>query len=518
MKIGYTQDINWTALDIGEEKVGYKSSWTVDYSRVLIHDVDTLNRPILVNVWYPAKKNNDKSMVYRNYFDIEPNHIIFKNIAEKYKNYNLSILSYELLGKERSDFNEIEEKAFQNFLNKKISVKRNAEFKNGKFPLIIYHQGLGASFEDNAVLAQFLASNGYIVIGSSFFKKNARSLGIDGNEQSIKDIHFLINYASKLENVDVSNIALIGHSAGAQASMLAKANTNNLIKAVVSIETTQETFGLSDTRWDNFTKPILEKLSNINGSILAFTDHKAVFQLYDLMISSDRYYITFPESLNHNEYISQGIFANYINFEILKNNSPNQLNKANVDLSNYIKINNYILDFVQWKLKSIKPFPKTFEECEYVKLTDFKNPFIQLVQTGNNSAPSYTFNLNKLPTPRQVWKMAFSNNTDSLIFTLNHFKKSYSKDPIYHDIFAFALISQLIEDNYLEEAKRLFNFYENEKKPVSERFISLSKFSTMMRKEDYARKSLINLLKVDPANINAKKELDKIKSNNSDKQ
>ncbi|MEM1337560.1 MAG: hypothetical protein AAF634_08850 [Bacteroidota bacterium] len=414
------------------------------------------------------------------------------------------------------DLSEIEQKALDNFLDQKTTVKKEAKRKAGKFPLILYHQGFGASFEDNAVLAQFLASNGYVVIGSSFFKKTPdQSLGIDGGEQSIKDIHYLINYASQLENVDISRIALIGHSGGAQAALLAKSNTRNGIKAVVSIETTQEPFGLSDTRWNSFTKPVLEKRSNVNSSLLAFTDHKAVFQLYDLLLLADRYYVTFPESLNHNEYIAQGVFANHLNFEIQKNEKADvqqQRNELEEDVINYTKVNNYILDFLQWKLKNSTPLTATFEDDGYSQLTDFKNPFVQVVPVGKSTPMSYTFHQNKLPTPRQVWGMVRSKNTDSLIFTLDHFKTDHLTDPIYNDTFAFALISQLIEEKNLEDAQKLFQFYESEKIPVTERFISLGKFSIMMRKEDYAQKCFKNLLMVDPENSKAKNELKKLQN------
>ncbi|MEM1001048.1 MAG: hypothetical protein AAGH46_00190 [Bacteroidota bacterium] len=512
----YPQHMDWSDLRTGKEKVGYKSCWEIDYSRVIVYNEKKINRPIMINVWYPAKEYNDTSMPYKDYFDIESKRSILKKITNDYKEYNLSVLSYQMIGKPVKNLNRIEKRALNNFLDQKITVKKDAILKEGKFPLIIYHQGFEASFEDNALLAQFLASNGYVVIGSSFFKENTdKSLGIDGREQSVQDIQFLINYASKLENLDISNIALIGHSGGAQASILAKSNTSNSIKAVVSIETTQETFGLSDPRWNNFTKPVLEQLSNVNGSILAFTNHKAVFQLYDLMSLSNRYYITFPETLNHNEYISQGIFSNHLNFEIKKNeqlNLSNQIDEINEDRLNYIKVNNYTLDFIQWKLKGIKPLKETFKEDEYNKSINLNLPFVQAVPIGKNSPISYSFNSNKLPTPRQVWKMVRSNNTDSLMFTLIQFKNIHSGNPIYNDIFAFALISQLIEEKKLDDARQLFSFYEKEKIPVTKRFISLGKFSIMLQNEDYAKRCFSNLLKLDSDNQEAKKELKRLKT------
>lgn len=512
------KDIDWSTLKFGKHKVGFRSSWKIDYSRTVVYDGNKINRPILVNIWYPSEDSaEEESASYMDYFDIESSETGLVNITKDYKAYNLSILSNALIGKSKTNFTKVEGSIFNKFLQARIAIQKGATSKKGKYPLIIYHQGNGTSFEDNSILAQFLASNGYVVIGSSFFKENINSFSIDGNEQSVQDIYYLINYASKLQNVDITNIALMGHSAGAQASFRAKSNTDNLIKVVVSIDTTQETFGLSDTRWDNFTKPVIKNISSMNGSILGFADHKAIFQLYDLMSSADRYYITFPETLNHDEYISQGIFTNFLNLEIQENHkraASHQHSKFEEDQSNYIKVNNYILDFIQWKLKNIEPPENTFKDSEYVKSFDFKHPFIQNVPINKISAEPYSFDAHKLPTPRQIWSMARTNDIDSLIFTLNHFKRTNAKNPIYHDIFAFALISQLIAEDHLKDAKRIFNFYKEEKTPITERFISLGKFSIMMGSKDYAQKCFSNLLKLEPENAEAKIELEKIQSFN----
>lgn len=513
-----SQIIDPTYLSFGSEDVGFKSTWETDYSQAYIYDGVYINRPILINLWYPAIYNENIKMSYGDYFDFDVKSVTLNHLSRDYVKYNLATLSFQIFGKEPEELSEIENEVLQKFLKRKIDVKKNAVEKDGKFPLIIYHQGFGASFEDNALLCQFLASNGYVVIGSSFFHNSDEDFGVMGGEQSVKDIYYLINYASALDNVDISNVALIGHSGGAQASILAKSTKNNLIKAVVSLETTQETFGLADTRWNGYTKPVLEKLTNMNGSLLAFAEHKAVFQLFDLMTAADRYYVTFPETLNHNEYISQGIFANHLNFEVQKkegNGPSNQVDNLKQDLINYCKVNNYILDFLQWKLKHIEPNPEIFKKDEYLKSTNFKYPMVQTVPAGEESPLTYDLESSIMPSPRQVWSMARSIPMDALIHILGHFKESDSKSPIYNDIFAFALIAQLIEEGRISDAKKLFDFYEVQGIPVRERFISLGKFSILMQRKVYAKKCFINLLKVDPNNPDAKNELKRMSSTNN---
>src|SRR5262249_30219062 len=52
------------------------------------------------------------------------------------------------------------------------------------FPLVIYHAGAGSSFEDNSVLCEFLASHGFVVLGSAFPERSGKSFNTDGGEGS----------------------------------------------------------------------------------------------------------------------------------------------------------------------------------------------------------------------------------------------------------------------------------------------------------------------------------------------
>ncbi len=498
------QTVAWGDLAQGEYQVGFNSFWAKDYSRSVIFEGDTLIRPLLINVWYPVKKDRNEALIaHGDYFDIESKKEGLDNISRKYIDYNLSVLAYELIGKEKHEFTAQENKYFNDFLAEKTLAQKDVRPASGRFPLVIYHQGYGASFEDNSILAQFLARNGYVVIGSSFFNANAEGLGIDGKGESVKDIAYLINYAAQLPHVDVSNIALMGHSGGAQASILAKCESQNAIKAVIAIETTQEIFGLSDSRWNNFTQPALVKQMHMDGALLGFTEHKAVFQLYDLMSRANRYYVTFPATLNHNEYISQGITANFLKRK-LEDRSPEQLAAYNEDLSNYFKVNNYILNFLDWKLKNKPSSQASFLERNNSFPINYNNTIINHVPVGKLGIEPYVFKPNRSLSPRHLWQMVRSAQADSVVYYLDYFYDRDTDNPIYHELFAFALISELIEEKNIDIANRLYTFYKEKDIPVTKRFISLSNFSVMMRKKDYAKRCLTNLLKIDPDNNEAK--------------
>src|SRR5262245_5589411 len=72
----------WGGLSPGEYRVGFKSLWQFDYSRTYnmtfedgsVYAVDKAPRPILINIWYPAKAApNAKGMSYREYLKIGSN-------------------------------------------------------------------------------------------------------------------------------------------------------------------------------------------------------------------------------------------------------------------------------------------------------------------------------------------------------------------------------------------------------------------------------------------------------------
>ena len=165
-------------------------------------------------------------------------------------------------------------------------------------------------------MCEYLASKGYIVIGSSFLRESGGYLGIDGKAGSVRDIMFLMNFASGLQNADLSKVGIVGHSGGAQAAIIAKSNSHMAISAVVSLETTDEPFNLTDPRWQSFQIPVLKNSNQMRGPLLAFAGYNSIFQLYDSLKNMDRIYITLPNLVNHNDYLSQGILARKLRLSI----------------------------------------------------------------------------------------------------------------------------------------------------------------------------------------------------------
>src|SRR5262249_6703362 len=72
----------WGKLQPGPHAVGFRSLWQLDYSRrynMTFDDKTTYAsgkapRPILINIWYPAKKSSDaRAMKHGEYLEISSN-------------------------------------------------------------------------------------------------------------------------------------------------------------------------------------------------------------------------------------------------------------------------------------------------------------------------------------------------------------------------------------------------------------------------------------------------------------
>ena len=170
---------------------------------------------------------------------------------------------------------------------------------------MIYHSGAGSSFEDNSVFCEYLASHGFVVLGSAFQRGDGTSLGTGPVEGSARDLEFLIAQARKLPGVDWEHIGLVGHSLGAQSALYYRSQANSPVDAVVSLDTTQDYRGLSDTSWEYFTTPVLKNAENFTCPLLMVADSHAFFELADALHASRRYYLTL-RGMGHNDYISQG--------------------------------------------------------------------------------------------------------------------------------------------------------------------------------------------------------------------
>ena len=207
--------------DPGPFTVGFKSSWRLDPSRVYNRVFDDKTtyasgkspRPILINMWYPAEPaKNLEPMPHRGYLDIRSSEPQFSKLADELIGYEQDVVRWEVVRKRKQELTGGERQLLEGLWNAATAAYRNAPPVERRFPLVIYHSGGGSSFEDNAVLCEFLASHGYVVLGSAFQEPSGTSYNIDGRLGSARDMEYLIAYAFGLPDVDWKHIGIVGHA------------------------------------------------------------------------------------------------------------------------------------------------------------------------------------------------------------------------------------------------------------------------------------------------------------------
>ncbi|MCA1245194.1 alpha/beta fold hydrolase [Massilia sp. MS-15] len=114
---------------------------------------------------------------------------------------------------------------------------RDAVRKAGKFPVVIYAPSYNNTTFENADIAEYLASHGYIVISAPTVGLSSRWIKKDlmHAELQAADIRFLIDYARTLPQADMEQVAVAGFSWGGLANVLA-ASKDERIKALVCID------------------------------------------------------------------------------------------------------------------------------------------------------------------------------------------------------------------------------------------------------------------------------------------
>ena len=179
-------------------------------------------------------------MVYRDYFRAVSVDSPVPEFAQRLRKFTRDMACRYMLGKEFEKLTEEERAAWDGLLATPVYATLNVPPAAGKFPVVIYHPGLGGTFDDNAVACEYLASHGYVVLSSAYQAADSSNLNINGDlATSFDDLSFLLRYAATLPFADSSKVAAMGHSYGAQAMLGWRARPNSALDAVVFLDSSR---------------------------------------------------------------------------------------------------------------------------------------------------------------------------------------------------------------------------------------------------------------------------------------
>ncbi len=225
----------WGDIAAGPFGVGFKRLWELDRTRVwprstTIESADgEIGRPVRIDVWYPASCSSTERMQLRGYVEIPSPSEPFDDLV--FLTHRWDEYSYRGLAPDSTVYDRL--------MDTETAACRDASPAPGRFPLVVYSAGWFNRAPDNTILAEFLASHGYIVatvpqtnpgLWTFDFTSDAASV-----ESQVRDLELAIGTLIEDPMVDRRHTVSMGYSTGGDVALLLQIR-NPLVDAVVGLD------------------------------------------------------------------------------------------------------------------------------------------------------------------------------------------------------------------------------------------------------------------------------------------
>lgn len=196
----------WGDLEPGPFQPGFRLIEASDATRSFPSGdgTGTVERPLRIYVWYPAKPSAGRPMRLDDYIDLA------------LEDFRTPLLPVPLSkGLDPSVLAELRASAAGAF--------RDAAAAPGRFPLLVLGQGLYyESPLSHFVLCEFLASHGYVVATSPLVGTRYRLVNIDVEdvETEVRDMESVLAAARELPFADPAALGAVGYDLGGMAGLL----------------------------------------------------------------------------------------------------------------------------------------------------------------------------------------------------------------------------------------------------------------------------------------------------------
>lgn len=426
----------WPELDYGPYAVGFKSIEKYDSSRTFGQRTDyfgntiseNIARPIQMCVWYPAKKSDLPSLMYGEYIFPYPSNTQFFAFLTNIQNREM--IQLQGLYQNNSSY-------MVKSLDVPMKAQKEAPSAEGPFPVVIYFPSAQHGISEGALLCEYLASNGLVVISSHSFGVNSLHTGINAEdiEAMVRDREFLLTLLSDIEYVDRERVGVLGYGSGSIAALLMSMR-NSDIDAFAGLESTMfetDYFDLiSELPFYNpsyFTIPCLQ--------ITFSSDEPLEMKLLEKLRYCSRYAIQIREGQPRD-------VINIGNLRIIMDDDPIK-SKKRIEQA-YYTVGKYLVHFFLENL--------TENNSDFATLID--DPSMANIDTNNIIVKVFRAEA-KPPTKEQFLSMLTNTDIDTVVEICNKFKLAEPQSPILLENEFNAYGYAFLQRNHPEAAIEIFS-------------------------------------------------------------
>lgn len=497
-------------LKPGPHAVGFRSTWMLDAARIYDYGFAYEDgrerigpRPVLVNLWYPAARSGEP-MPYGGYLEVLPDDPSDSKdldvLAGAYRDYARRVVCWQAMGIDLDEATAEQLAGLEDVLATPTIATRDAEAANsdehaeGRFPVVLYHAGFGSSIDDNAVLCEYLASHGYVVLSSAYFRGEGGSFNVDAREASADDLMLLVRTAADLPFVDAARIAMIGHSGGAHATLYFAGETGNPLKVAVCLDTTQDYHPLENPLWDPMVERALDRREALDMPLLFVAEPHAIFVLADRLVHAERAYLTVP-GIHHDQFISQGVLL---------------ADDAGSARRGYDVVCRGVRAFLD---AHVRGTPDALHEMRATLDSQPSGPSLQLLPVGPSHVPEYREGAGP-PSPRQLRAILAEQGADAVTRLLE--QHAGSGAAVLAKGHAFALLYELHAREDDRGFERVWKFYKTIHPDLFRSFVAQAELFDRLeaggRRLEYAKTCCLIALRLDPQHEQAAAILDRLRS------
>lgn len=252
--------LDWKHLAPGPHAVGFRAVAAVDPTRSFGEAKDLLGaerpqqarRPIQITLWYPAQPvSKPHYMTYGDYVALTeweqgPEHSTASGRAA-------ALQAFIQIGEPKPTTEQ--RAAFDRLFASPVWAIRNAAPAPGRHPAVVLGPGGNSPSTDNSVMAEYLASHGYVVVSCPSLGTESRKPTFDGGgpgdaevmDTCTRDLEFLMGYLQDLDLVDPTHIGTAGFSWGGITNVLL-AMKDSRVKAVISLDDAMDRMDIATAR------------------------------------------------------------------------------------------------------------------------------------------------------------------------------------------------------------------------------------------------------------------------------